>query len=89
LISEELIYNRLVSSDYFEQQPIGRTVGRRRPSPAGVLPSVETRAAMDSWAKRLTRAPKGVYRYSNHDDMERDRERWQAAAMVETVRARG
>jgi hypothetical protein len=78
-----------VSTGYFEQQPIGRTVGRRVPSPAGVLPSAETRAAMDSWAGRLTRAPKGVFRYSSHDEMERDRERWQAAAMVETVRARG
>ena len=89
MISEELIYNRVVSSDYFEQQPIRRTVGRRRPSPAGVSPPAETRAAMDSWANCLTRAPKGVYRYFNHDDMERDRERWRVAAMVETVRARG
>jgi hypothetical protein len=78
-----------VSSDYFEQQPIGRTVGRRTPPRAGALPSAETRAAMDSWADRLTRAPKGIYRYSNHDAMERDRDRWQAAAMVATVRARG
>ena len=78
-----------MSTDYFEQQPIGRTVGRRTPPRAGALPSTETRAAMDSWANRLTRAPKGIYRYSNHDDMERDRDRWQAAAMVETVRARG
>jgi hypothetical protein len=29
LINEELIYSRFVGSDYFEQQPIGRTVGRR------------------------------------------------------------
>jgi len=78
-----------VSTDYFEQQPIGRTVGRRTAPRAGALPSAETRAAMDSWAKRLTRAPKGIYRYTNHDDMEHDRDRWQAAAMVETVRARG
>jgi hypothetical protein len=78
-----------VSTDYFEQQPIGRTVGRRTPSRAGVLPSAETRAAMDAWADRLTRAPKGIYRYSSHDEMERDRDRWLAAAMVEAVRARG
>lgn len=78
-----------MSSHYFEQQPIGRTVGRRTPARAGALPSAETRAAMDSWAKRLTRAPKGVYRYSSHAEMERDRDRWQTAAMVETVRARG
>jgi hypothetical protein len=78
-----------VSVGYFEQQPIGRTVGRRTPRRAGLLPSAETRAAMDTWADRLTRAPKGIYRYSSHADMERDRDRWQAAAMVETVRARG
>jgi hypothetical protein len=78
-----------VSISYFEQQPIARTVGRRTLPRAGELPSAETRAAMDSWAGRLTRVPKGVYRYANHDDMERDRDRWQTAAMVETVRARG
>ena len=78
-----------MSTDYFEQQPIGRTVGRRTAPRAGTLPSAETRAAMDSWAKRLTRVPKGVYRYSSHDEMERDRDRWLAAAMAEAVRARG
>jgi hypothetical protein len=89
LINEELIYNRFVGIDYFEQQPIGRTVGRRTPPRAGALPTAETRAAMDSWANRLTRAPKGIFRYSSHDEMERDRDRWQVAAMVEAVRARG
>ena len=89
MIREELTYNHFVGIDYFEQQPIGRTVGRRTPPRAGALPSAETRAAMDSWANRLTRAPKGVFRYSNHDDMERDRDRWLAAAMAEAVRTRG
>ena len=78
-----------MSSDFFEQQPIGRTVGHRVPPKAGVPPSSEARAALDSWAKRLTRVPKGVYRYSSHADMERDRDRWQTAAVVETLRARG
>ena len=72
-----------------DQQPIGRTIGRRTQAPAGVPPSREARDALDSWAKRLTRAPKGVFRYSNHDDMERDRERWRVQAVVEIVRARG
>lgn len=72
-----------------DQQPIGRTVGRREQAPAGVPPSPEARAASDSWANRLTRTPKGVYRYSNHDEMERDRERWLALAVADTVRARG
>ena len=78
-----------MSLAYFDQQPIGRTVGRRTQRPIGVPPSREARAALDTWAKRLTRVPKGIYRYSNHDDMERDRDRWQVAAMVATVRARG
>ena len=72
-----------------DQQPIGRTIGRRTQAPAGVPPSREARDALDSWAKRLTRAPKGVFRYSNHDEMERDRDRWRVQAVVETVRARG
>ena len=72
-----------------DQQPVGRTIGRRTPAPAGVPPSREARDALDSWAKRLTRAPKGVFRYSNHDEMERDRDRWRVQAVVETVRARG
>lgn len=78
-----------MDTGYFEQQPIARTVGRRTPPRAGVLPSAEARAAMDSRASGLTRVPKGIYRYASHDDMERDRERWQTAAMVATVRARG
>jgi hypothetical protein len=72
-----------------DQQPIGRTVGRRTQAPAGVPPSREARDALDSLANRLTCAPKGVYRYANHDEMERDRERWRVLAVVETVRARG
>lgn len=74
---------------YFDQQPIARTVGRRTSPRPGVPPSAETRAAMDSWADRRTRVPKGIYRYASHDDMERDRNRWQTAAMVEVARARG
>ena len=72
-----------------DQQPIGRTVGRRTQAPAGVPPSREARDALDSWANRLTRAPKGLYRYSSHAEMERDRARWQVLAVVETIRARG
>lgn len=72
-----------------DQQPIARTVGRRVSPPPGVLPTPEAREAMDSWAKRLTRAPKGVFRYASHAEMERDRERWQVEAMVAAQRARG
>lgn len=72
-----------------DQQKIGRTVGRRTQAPAGAPPSREARDALDSWASRLTRAPKGIYRYASHAEMERDRERWRVLAVVETIRARG
>ena len=72
-----------------DQQPIARTVGWRTQAPAGTPPSAAARAAMDSWANRLTCAPKGVFRYASHEEMERDRERWRVQAMVETQRARG
>ena len=47
------------------------------------------RAALDSLANRLTRVPKGVFRYATHDEMQRDRERWQVQAVVDTQRSRG
>ena len=72
-----------------DQQPIARTVGRRTQAPVGVPPSAAARAALDTWANRLTRAPKGVFRYASHEEMELDRERWCVQAMVETQRTRG
>ena len=59
-----------------------RVVGRRVPPPAGALPSAEARRAMTQMAQYLTRAPKGVFRYASHEDANRDRERWQLAAML-------
>ena len=78
-----------MSSRPSDQQPIARTVGRRKPAPAGAPPSREARAAMDSLARRLTRAPKGVFRYASHDEMARERERWETEAIVAQQRARG
>ncbi|HYL89990.1 MAG TPA: hypothetical protein VEU32_14640 [Burkholderiales bacterium] len=72
-----------------DQQPIARTVGRRTQAPLGRAPSREARAAAASWANRLTCAPKGVFRYASHDEMARDRERWDVQAIVETQRRRG
>ena len=72
-----------------DQQPIARIVGRRTSRPVGVPPSAETRAIFDTWAKMLTRVPKGVYRYSSHEDMERDRDRWRVETMLAVIRARG
>ena len=72
-----------------DQQPIARTVGRRRTPPFGRPPDAAARAALTAMAGRLTRAPKGVFRYANHADMIRDRERWTVEAMVAVARSRG
>jgi len=71
-----------------DQQPIARIVGRRTQPPVGTLPSPEARAAAASWAKRLTCAPKGVFRYANHQEMASARDRWRVQAIVETQRRR-
>jgi hypothetical protein len=65
-----------------DQQPIQRIVGKRVTPPPGTMPSPETRAAMTANARYVTRAPKGIFFYKNHDDMIRDRERWTIDAMV-------
>jgi hypothetical protein len=72
-----------------DQQPIARTVGRRRQAPVGAPPSAAARAALDTWAQRLTCAPKGVFRYASHADMERDSSRWREQALVDAQRRRG
>lgn len=37
---------------------------------------------MTQMAQYLTCAPKGVFRYASHEEANRDRERWQLAAML-------
>jgi hypothetical protein len=65
-----------------DQQPIQRTIGKRVPPPPGILPSPEARAAMTANARYLTRAPKGIFFYKNHDEMTRHRERWTIDAVI-------
>ena len=80
---------RIPAMEWGEQQPIGRTVGRRGPPPPGEPP---TRAAMEfsKLANLLPRrTPKGVFRYRSHDEMKADRERWTVDAMVAIARSRG
>ena len=72
-----------------DQQPIQRTIGKRVPPPAGVLPSPEARAAMTANANYSTRAPKGIFFYKNHEEMTRDRERWTIDAMIARQTERG
>ena len=72
-----------------DQQPIQRTVGKRTTPPPGVLPSPEARAAMTANARYMTRAPKGIFFYKNHEEMIRDRERWTLDAMIARQTERG
>jgi len=73
--------------DSVTEETFLRVVGRRRPRPFGVPLTAEARAALESLQPRRTRAPKGIFLYANHEEMDADRLRWTVAAMVE--RARG
>jgi hypothetical protein len=70
-----------------QQQPIGRVVGARK-SRDGQPLSGSDRAHMTAMAQYRTRAPKGVFIYSSHAEMEADRLRWLVQAMVEKARDR-
>ena len=72
-----------------DEQPIQRTIGKRLRPPMGVLPTQSARAAMTANARYLTRAPKGIFFYKNHDEMTRDRERWTIDAVVARQTERG
>jgi len=72
-----------------DQQPIQRVIGKRLTPPRGVLPNSAARAAMTLNARYLTRAPKGIFFYKNHEDMARDRERWTVDAIVAKHSKRG
>ena len=72
-----------------DQQPIQRVVGRRKTPRPGTPPSAEARAAMTANARHLTRAPKGLFFYRNHEEMTRDREKWTIDAMVARQGRRG
>ena len=74
-------------SSFHEQQPIFRVVGSRRSREGQPLSSGD-RAAMASMARYRTRAPKGVFFYSSHEEMEADRLKWLVDAMVEKARSR-
>ncbi len=72
-----------------DQQPIQRVVGKRVSPPAGRPPSAATRAAQSANARYRTRVPKGVFIYSSHDEMIRDREQWTVDAIVARQTERG
>jgi len=72
-------------SSIHDQQPLQRIVGRRR-SRDGQPMTAGDRAAMTRNAQYITRAPKGVYIYRTHQEMDADRARWLVDAMMERAR---
>jgi hypothetical protein len=67
------------------QQPIGRTIGRRKERDGQPL-SASDRAAMTRNARYVTRAPKGIFIYRSAEEMDADRQRWIVDAIVEKSR---
>ena len=76
-----------MTRDPLTGETFARVVGRRQRPAFGVAPSIEAQAAHASMLQYRTRAPKGVFIYRTHEEMEADRLRWTVEAMVE--RARG
>jgi hypothetical protein len=60
-----------------------RVVGRRPRPPLGEPPSPEARAALATLVSYRTAAPKGIFIYRCHEDMDADRLRWTVQAIVE------
>jgi hypothetical protein len=75
----------LQMSSTADQQPIQRTIGHRQ-SRDGRSLTAEDRAAIKANARHLTRAPKGIFRYRNADEMDADRQRWRVDAFVDRQR---
>lgn len=63
-----------------------RVIGRRERPPAGEPPTADARRAHASLLQYRTRAPKGIFIYRSHEEMEADRLRWTIEAMVERAR---
>jgi hypothetical protein len=59
----------------------------KRPRPAlGEPPSPRAREALAAMARYRTRAPKGIFLYWSHAEMDADRLRWTVQAMVDRAR---
>ena len=69
------------------QQPIFRTIGRRQSRDGRALTAAD-RDAMTRMAQYRTRAPKGIFIYSSHEEMNADRLRWLVEAMTEKAHPR-
>jgi hypothetical protein len=72
-------------SSLYDQQPIRRTVGRRQSREGRPLTPAD-RDAMTRMAHYRMRAPKGVFIYASHEEMDADWLRWRAEAVAAKAR---
>jgi hypothetical protein len=63
-----------------------RVVGRRGRPPIGEAPTADAQQAHAALQQYRTRAPKGVFVYTSHEEMAADRLRWTVEAMVDCAR---
>lgn len=70
------------------QQPIQRTIGRRKERDGQPLTPAD-RDAVNKNTRYVTRSPKGIFIYYSAEEMDADRIRWTIDAMIEKARARG
>ena len=68
-------------SSTVDQQPISRTIGKRRERDGQAMTN-DDRARMTTMARHTTCAPKGVFIYHSHEEMDADRLRWTVDAIV-------
>lgn len=80
-----ILANLFNVSSSVDQQPIQRTIGRRQARDGRPLTAAD-RAAMTANARYVTRAPKGIFRYRNAEEMNADRQRWTVDAIVDRQR---
>ncbi len=79
-------YDPGVLRDPFTGELFSRIVGRRVRPAIGEPPTEEAQNAHASLLAYRTRAPKGVFIYRSHEEMDLDRLRWTVEAMVERAR---
>jgi hypothetical protein len=63
-------------------ETFARVVGRRERPAMGPVPTAARRQALATLAHYRTRAPKGVFIYRSHEEMDADRMRWTVEAVV-------
>jgi len=77
-----------MSQDQRDGEGFSRTLGKRRPAPAGAPPQASSRAAMTAMAQYRTGVPKGVFIYASHEAANADWEHWRVLGMIANTRVK-